>query len=508
MTTSRTLPDGFSALAVLREDAGRTVLHARGPSGDVLLRVGAPDGDGQGLTELAVLSEVRLAGLAPLAGFGQLGTSGELWIAREWVPGEDLATWAAGRAPREVAAVVASLCDTLHGLHARGFVHADLKPENVIVAPDGRPWLTDLGLARRSGSAGAAAGTPYYVAPEVLLGAAPGPAADLFALGVLLHALLVGRRAGAREFYARFPAHDFVAASETAPADLPEWARELVARLVERDPRRRPASAAALAADLRAALGGAAAAPPPAVPPGGLRAALVAAGGREAWSEQVLGGYPGVLACALPAGGEAGDVLEALRLAALLRGGGARVVRSDELAHPERLVRAVLDDARTLWLVDARDRDALEAAAYVARGLRAQPDDDVHAPRRWVTLVPADLAPPAEAFTLLPLPPSRRRRSRRVLAPDFEGDLDALASGAGRTQRPAASPARRACCATRCARASSCAARAVSCADPLRARCRRSSPPATKPSSTRTRGSCAARWACCAAPASWRSCAS
>jgi len=234
----------------------------RGPGAPrrVALRLAPAEHADETLAELAVLAEVEHPGLARPLDFGA-APDGGVYVAREWIEGVELNTWARGRAPRELAALVARLCLALDYVHRRGFVHADLKASNVIVASTDegpRAVLTDFGLARRRGAAGdGLAGTLFHLAPEALFGAPPQPAADLFALGVMLHELCVGRRAPAREFYGRFPASDFFEASRTRPEDVPELLRELVVELLERDPARRPASAASVGRRLAQA-GGAA----------------------------------------------------------------------------------------------------------------------------------------------------------------------------------------------------------------------------------------------------------
>ncbi|HEY2748897.1 MAG TPA: SUMF1/EgtB/PvdO family nonheme iron enzyme, partial [Polyangia bacterium] len=77
----------------------------------------------------------------------------------------------------------------------RGFIHGDLKPENVLITPAGRVRIVDFGLARAVGSSGSGAGTVDYMAPEQWrTDVAVTSAADIWSLGVMLHELLIGRR--------------------------------------------------------------------------------------------------------------------------------------------------------------------------------------------------------------------------------------------------------------------------------------------------------------------------
>ncbi|PZR16722.1 MAG: hypothetical protein DI536_06085 [Archangium gephyra] len=88
-----------------------------------------------------------------------------------------------------------AIAEALSEAHRHGVVHADLKPENVIIPRDGRLRVVDFGLARLMGTDHvAASGTPAYMAPERWLGSAPSPVMDVWALGVLLHELIEGQR--------------------------------------------------------------------------------------------------------------------------------------------------------------------------------------------------------------------------------------------------------------------------------------------------------------------------
>ncbi|MEM7517602.1 MAG: protein kinase, partial [Planctomycetota bacterium] len=147
----------------------------------------------------------------------------------------------------------------LDHLHGRGFVHGDLKADNVICTSDGRPVLTDFGLARRSGddpnAEAGISGSLFAIAPEVLRGLPPDARSDLFSLGTLLHELLVGRKVDAREFYSRFPRLPFLEAAQTEIEEFPEWSRDIVQSLLATDPADRPRSALAVARSLAARLG-------------------------------------------------------------------------------------------------------------------------------------------------------------------------------------------------------------------------------------------------------------
>ncbi|MEU0569733.1 protein kinase [Nonomuraea sp. NPDC005983] len=101
--------------------------------------------------------------------------------------------------PGRAAAMTASLAEALAHAHEQGVVHCDVKPSNVLVdEQSGALKLTDFGISRilhttTLNTTGTVAGTPVYIAPEILRGERPSPAADVYALGMLLYELLAGR---------------------------------------------------------------------------------------------------------------------------------------------------------------------------------------------------------------------------------------------------------------------------------------------------------------------------
>ena len=123
------------------------------------------------------------------------------FIAMELVEGNSLHQHLAARRRftlREVARIMAELLDALAHSHAQGVVHRDIKPANVLLNADGRVKISDFGIARIESSnltySGQIFGTPYYMAPEQFLGQDVGPAADLYAAGVIAYELLTSIR--------------------------------------------------------------------------------------------------------------------------------------------------------------------------------------------------------------------------------------------------------------------------------------------------------------------------
>jgi len=189
------------------------------------------------------------------------------FLVLELVPGgslrEELARGPLG--PARVAGVVTALAAALDHAHEHGVLHLDVKPENVLLDPDGRPRLTDFG-ADFGADAGRLAhtlelshelgrtGTHDYAAPELRYGEGVlDRRADVYSLGVLAFELLTGR-----------PPLGLDRPSELDPRLSPEVDAAL-ARALARDPARRPLSAGAFAAELASALSAVAAAEPAAV---------------------------------------------------------------------------------------------------------------------------------------------------------------------------------------------------------------------------------------------------
>jgi serine/threonine protein kinase len=148
-----------------------------------------------------------------------------------------------------VRAIVIAACDAAAHLHAHGFAHGDINPGNLVVASDDHVTLIDLGIARPLGAAGAVRGTHAYMAPEQVRGEPWSAATDVFALGVVLWELV----AGARLFHRGPPWLSMAAVVEAPAPPLDDRALDAIAQAtLAKDPARRIASAAELAARLRA----------------------------------------------------------------------------------------------------------------------------------------------------------------------------------------------------------------------------------------------------------------
>ncbi|MFE6993755.1 serine/threonine-protein kinase, partial [Streptomyces pharetrae] len=116
------------------------------------------------------------------------------WLVMELITGGSLADRLAGGTlePREAASLGREVLGALRAAHAAGIQHRDVKPANVLLRPDGRPVLTDFGIAAIREStvltvAGSIIGTPDYMAPERISGGEGGPESDLWSLAMMLY---------------------------------------------------------------------------------------------------------------------------------------------------------------------------------------------------------------------------------------------------------------------------------------------------------------------------------
>ena len=196
---------------------------------------------------------------------GELTT--EPYLVMEWIDGENLLS-VMRRAPLpddEVARIGAAIADALFSLHEQDTVHQDLKPENVLLKPDGTAVLVDFGFAHHARFPDLlgeemhfAAGSAPYVSPEQLRDRRGDPRSDIYSLGVLLYALATGEPpfgtpatlAGMRDRLWRA-----VVPPRAANPSVPAWLQEVILRCLEIEADARYQSAAHVAFDLRNAHG-------------------------------------------------------------------------------------------------------------------------------------------------------------------------------------------------------------------------------------------------------------
>ena len=184
---------------------------------------------------------------------------GRVFLTMEYIDGEDLASLLRriGKLPAAKALEVArQLCAGLAAAHDKGVLHRDLKPANVMIDGRGQARITDFGLAVSAGAAGSPAdfaGTVAYMAPERFHGARATVQSDLYGLGLILYETYTGKPAFKADSIREWErAHsDSTPTSPSALAtDVEPPVERAILRCLEKDPAKRPASAAQVAAAL------------------------------------------------------------------------------------------------------------------------------------------------------------------------------------------------------------------------------------------------------------------
>jgi eukaryotic-like serine/threonine-protein kinase len=262
LTPGQLFAGRFEVLAPLGEGGMGVVYRARDRDlGDVvalkLVRSETMQNDPNALERFK--DEVRLArrishrNVARTHDFGEV--DGVYYVTMEYVAGTPLKELlkARGRLPVDATVSVGKqLCRALEAAHEQGIIHRDVKPQNIVVAPDGLVKVMDFGIARaverKKGmtQTGLVVGTPEYMAPEQLMGEPLTPRVDLFAAGVVLYECLTGRRPHEAEspmaLVSKVLTEPIVPPHEVA-ADVPLALSLLVARALARDPSERPRGA-------------------------------------------------------------------------------------------------------------------------------------------------------------------------------------------------------------------------------------------------------------------------
>nr|HEX4315953.1 serine/threonine-protein kinase [Kofleriaceae bacterium] len=380
----------------------------------------------------------------------EVGTfDGSVYVAMELVGGETLRAWTARVRPwRDVARVLIEVARGLAAVHAADLVHRDVKPDNVVIGDDGRARIADFGLAYRDrdrgndggsdrdsgggGDADGVAGTPAYMAPEVLRGGGGDAASDQFAFGVMAYELLAGRRPFTGASWAAL-----VRAIDDGPPSAiggacPTWLDAIVRRCLAPEAARRHASMRDVA---HAIAYGAAKRSPARWIAGACSLAAIAS--VATWLAS-SGGEPAPPACAVEAADAAALWTPAMR--AQLAGPAAAAVDRwvAEFARERAALCAATDPAPQL-AARARclDERRGELAELLSRGAAA---------RDHVLDALAVLPPPSEcrladagAADPLPLDPQRAAAARdvaaklpalraRVALGDARGSVDAAAA--------------------------------------------------------------------------------
>jgi serine/threonine protein kinase len=226
-------------------------------------------------TEARTVASLRHNNFVQIYDVGEAG--GHPYLRLEFIGGGNLEDWLDRQLgvscldPKTAARQVEHLARAMHHMHEKGLIHRDLKPANVLISlPDeaeGRPVkleecdlkISDFGLAREVRGPGAHTrgiiGTPAYMAPEQAMGGHVDRRVDVYALGAILYRLLTGRAPhdgdDPMSVLARLiqPGHEPVPPSQLRP-EVPAELDAICRKSLEKDPKRRHASAKELADDL------------------------------------------------------------------------------------------------------------------------------------------------------------------------------------------------------------------------------------------------------------------
>ncbi|HEX7252294.1 MAG TPA: protein kinase, partial [Thermoanaerobaculia bacterium] len=256
----------FEIAAVLGEGAMGTVYlahdpHIERPVALKTLRADAAGGVHGEEVKSRFLKEAKLAGRLAHPNVVTIyetgGDQGLTYIAMEYVDGESLTQWLVRRSDAPYAErieIVRQVAQALEHAHARGVLHRDIKPGNILLAREGRVKVADFGIGKLlSGTGdltrtGQMIGSPAYMSPEQIRGEKLDPRSDLFSLGVVLYELLTGRRPFPGDSITTLVyqiLHTEPKDPLTLRADLPPSTSDVIVRLLAKSPDRRPSDAAA-----------------------------------------------------------------------------------------------------------------------------------------------------------------------------------------------------------------------------------------------------------------------
>ena len=209
------------------------------------------------LAESQALAALQHPNIATVYDVGE--AEGRPFFAMELIEGVALDAVIAERGPlslQETTAILRPLASAVDYLHQAGLVHRDLKAANIMLDQSGRVVLMDFGIARsldqtRQTQTGASLGTVEAMAPEQVRGEPAGPAADIYALGVLAFELLTGHVPFAGDTAYVLHAHVYEPPPLwSLPADLPRNVAAAIGAALAKEPEKRPASAGQFVAAL------------------------------------------------------------------------------------------------------------------------------------------------------------------------------------------------------------------------------------------------------------------
>ena len=181
--------------------------------------------------------------------------NGSAFLVMELVAGQPLSQIIAEQAPlsaHATASILIQAATALDAAHQGGVVNRDVKPANILVTPDGTAKLTDFGISRLVNTApltqtGDVLGTAQYLSPEQVIGHTASASSDIYALGVVGHEILTGRRPFDGETLMATAFAHMNQPPPPLPDTVPAGIRSVISAALAKDPADRPATAAAMA---------------------------------------------------------------------------------------------------------------------------------------------------------------------------------------------------------------------------------------------------------------------
>ncbi len=249
----RTIGRGGMATAhlALQESLGREVVLK---TMDASVTEGSSDFVSRFMNEGRIVASLRHPNIITVYDIGQAGDV--VWLAMEYIDGGDLKSRIKGPMDPDTALeIVERLAAALDYAHGRGVVHRDVKPANILFRGDGTPLLSDFGIAKQVTrdpeltSTGTILGSPFYMSPEQAEGRPIDGRTDLYSLGVILYEMLTGERPYQGDSAIKVIMQHLQAPLPVLPEELSVY-QPLIERLMAKRRERRPASGAAVVAEV------------------------------------------------------------------------------------------------------------------------------------------------------------------------------------------------------------------------------------------------------------------